>query len=88
MTTRGKLLELILSGRSDANVSFESLRNLLGSLGFAERIRGDHHIFGKQGIAEILNLQPLASGKAKPYQVKQVRNVILRYRLVEESDAT
>lgn len=88
MTARGKLLEQILSGRSDANVSFESLRTLLGSFGFTERIRGDHHIFGKQGIAEILNLQPLASGKAKPYQVKQVRNVIVRYRLVEESDAT
>jgi hypothetical protein len=88
VTARGKLLEQILSGRSDANVSFESLRNLLGSLGFNERIRGDHHIFGRQGIVEILNLQPLASGKAKPYQVKQVRNVIVRYKLGDESDAT
>ena len=50
-------------------------------------IRGDHHIFGREGTAEILNLQPLASGKAKPYQVKQVRNVIVRYKLVEEPDA-
>jgi hypothetical protein len=88
VTARGKLLEHILSGRSDANVSFESLRNLLVFLGFRERIRGDHHIFAREGIAEILNLQPLASGKAKPYQVKQVRNVIVRYKLVEESDAT
>lgn len=88
MTARSKLIEQILSGRSDANVSFESLRNLLGSLGFNERIRGDHHIFGREGIAEILNLQPLGSGKAKPYQVKQVRSVIVRYRLVEEPDAT
>ncbi len=88
MTARGKLLEHILSGRSDANVSFESLRKLLVFVGFDERIRGDHHIFSRDGIAEILNLQPLASGKAKPYQVKQVRNVIVRYKLVEESDAT
>ncbi|MGH9460502.1 MAG: type II toxin-antitoxin system HicA family toxin [Vicinamibacteria bacterium] len=88
MTTRGKALEQILSGRSDANVSFESVRTLLGSMGFTERIRGDHHIFGKPEIAEILNLPPLASGKAKPYQVKQVRNIILRYRLGGESDAT
>lgn len=88
MTARGKLLEQILSGRSDANVSFESLRSLLGSFGFNERIRGDHHIFAREGIAEILNLQPLASGKAKSYQIKQVRNVIVRYKLVEESDAT
>jgi hypothetical protein len=56
--------------------------------GFNERIRGDHHIFARDGIAEILNLQPLASEKAKPYQVKQVRNVIVRYKLAEESDAT
>jgi len=88
VTARGKLLEHILAGRSDANVSFESLRNLLGFLGFNERIRGDHHIFAREGITEILNLQPLASGKAKPYQVKQVRNLIVRYQLVEESDAT
>jgi hypothetical protein len=88
VTSRGKILEQILSGRSDANISFESLRTLLGHFGFTERVRGDHHIFVKEGIAEILNLQPLASGKAKPYQVRQVRNVIVRYRLGEEHDAT
>jgi hypothetical protein len=87
VTARGKLLGQILSGRSDANIGFESLRSLLRSLGFEERIRGDHHIFTAHGIAEILNLQPLSSGKAKPYQVKQVRNVIVRYKLVEEPDA-
>jgi hypothetical protein len=32
------------------------------------------------GVEEILNLQP-KDGKGKPYQVKQVRNVILKYRL-------
>jgi len=31
-------------------------------------------------LVEILNLQPLGS-KAKAYQVKQVRNVILKYKL-------
>ena len=30
--------------------------------------------------AEILNLQP-KGGKAKPYQVKQVRTVVVRYKL-------
>jgi hypothetical protein len=87
VTARDKLLGQILSGRSDANIGFESLRSLLRSLGFEERIRGDHHIFSADGMAEILNLQPLSSGKAKPYQVKQVRNVIVRYKLVEEPDA-
>ena len=56
------------------------MRRLLRRLGFEERIRGSHHIFTKEGIGEILNLQPKGM-KAKPYQVKQVRDVILKYGL-------
>jgi hypothetical protein len=74
------LYQYILTRRSDANISFEDLCSLLEHLGFDRRIRGDHHIFSKAGIDEILNLQP-KGGKAKPYQVKQVRRVITRYRL-------
>jgi len=48
--------------------------------GFDERIRGGHHIFTRAGVEEILNLQP-KEGKAKPYQAKQVRSVILKYGL-------
>jgi hypothetical protein len=44
------------------------------------RIKGSHHIFYREDIEEILNLQP-SGGNAKPYQVKQVRNVIIKYRL-------
>lgn len=69
---------------SDKNVGFDDLRKLLKSLGFRERIKGDHYIFSKTGVLEIINLQPLKDGKAKPYQVKQVRNILLRYRLHEE----
>ena len=69
--------------RSDANVPFDGLRALLISLGFDERIRGDHHIFTMTGVEEILNLQP-NNGKGKPYQVKQVRDVILKYNLKME----
>jgi hypothetical protein len=70
----------ILHGTSDANIPFSGLRHLLRRLGFEERIRGSHHIFTKEGVEEILNLQPRGSN-AKPYQVKQVRNIILRYKL-------
>jgi len=77
-----RVLERILSGASDSNVRFEDLRSLLARMGFVERIRGDHHIFSRPGISEILNLQPRGS-LAKPYQVKQVRAVIVRYRLGE-----
>jgi len=79
------LLARILRGTSDANIPFPQLRHLLRRLGFEERIRGDHHIFTKAGVAEILNLQPKGS-KAKPYQVKQVRGVIVKYRLAGGND--
>jgi len=61
-------------------VPFETFCALLKRLGFDERIKGGHHIFTMEGVEEILNLQP-KDGKAKPYQVKQVRDVILKYRL-------
>lgn len=67
-------------GTSDANVPFEPLCQLLCNLGFEERIRGNHHIFSKEKVEEILNLQP-KQGKAKAYHVKQVRNLILKYQL-------
>ena len=75
-----KLYEHILMRRSDANVPFDALCGLLKRLGFEERIKGDHHIFTKDGVEEILNLQP-TDGKGKPYQVKQVRDVILKYQI-------
>ena len=75
-----KILAQVLSGRADANVRFDDLRALLLKLGFAERTRGSHHVFAKAGIEEQVNLQRDGS-KAKPYQVKQVRAVIMRYDL-------
>ncbi len=81
MTEQEKLLSKILRGTSDANIDFDGLRSLLRGLGFQERIRGSHHIFTKELVEEILNLQPKSAGKAKPYQVRQVRQLILKYRL-------
>ena len=77
------ILERILRGTSDAGIRFSDLRVLLLNLGFKERIKGSHHIFTRDGIAHILNLQPKGS-MAKPYQVKQVRRVLLHYKLTEE----
>ncbi len=80
MRKHKKLMLKVLSGVSDHNIPFDEMRHLLVHLGFDERIRGSHHIFTKTGVDEILNLQP-KDGKAKSYQVKQVRNVILKYKL-------
>src|SRR5438128_598158 len=81
-----KTLERVLRGTADANIRFGDLCALLTHLGFAERIRGDHHIFTRDGVAEILNLQPRGS-KAKAYQVKQVRSVLTSYGLVGAPEA-
>jgi len=75
-----KLLLRILRGSSDANISFDDLCQLLRHMGFEERIRGSHHIFRKQKIEEKINLQR-DGNKAKVYQVRQVRTIILRYNL-------
>jgi hypothetical protein len=85
MSQSDRLLLRILRGTSDANIPFEGLCQLLRRLGFDERIRGSHHIFTKAGVEEILNLQPKGR-QAKPYQVKQVRAVLLRYRLGGRGD--
>lgn len=75
-----KVLQQVLLGRSDANLAFADLTQLLFALGFAQRIRGDHHIFTRDGVAEIINVQPIGA-KAKAYQVRQLRAVILKYKL-------
>ena len=78
--SKDKILMKILSGVNDANIRFQDLRNFILQYGFSERIRGDHHIFTKENVFEIINLQPLKDGKAKPYQVKQVRKLFLKYK--------
>ena len=79
-----EILNRILSGSADMNIRFEDLRKLLYSLSFNERAKGDHHIFTKNGIKEIINIQPLKEGMAKAYPVKKVRNIILKYQLKRE----
>ena len=88
MTQINKLLAKLMLGASDANFSFSDLCQILQILGFEVRIKGSHHIFSKEGVAEILNLQPQKAdkSKAKAYQVKQVCAVILKYKLVNQDD--
>lgn len=75
-----KLLQKILTGTSDNNIKFSELCQLLKKLGFSERVRGDHYIFTKKNVEEIINIQPKGT-KAKGYQVKQIRNLIVKYGL-------
>ncbi len=80
MSKYEKLLTEIMSGVHDKNIMFGDLQKILTLLGFMVRIKGDHFIYTKDGVEEIINIQPNGN-KAKPYQVKQVRNIILKYRM-------
>ena len=84
MSRRQRTLARVLSGAADRNFRFSELRALLERLGFQERVSGSHHIYTREGVSEILNLQPRDGGLAKPYQVRQVRDVIVKYRLAGE----
>ncbi|MDC7286631.1 type II toxin-antitoxin system HicA family toxin [Blautia schinkii] len=80
MATIEKLIQLIMAGTNDRNIKFKDLQKILEVLGFQCRIKGDHFIYWKEGIDEIINIQP-AGNMAKPYQVKQIRNIILKYQM-------
>lgn len=80
MGKHDKLMLQILQGLSDTNIAFDDLLGLLQHLGFEIRIRGSHHLFRKAGISEKINLQRQGT-KAKPYQVKQVREVLRKHCL-------
>ena len=83
MSKWDKLLDRVLRGTSDASISFDDLCGLLERLGFERRTRGSHNVFRRPGVMEKPNLQR-AGSKAKVYQVRQVRDIILRYRLGDE----
>jgi predicted RNA binding protein YcfA (HicA-like mRNA interferase family) len=79
MGKKEKVLEKILSGQADYNISFNDLANLLISLGFKRRQKSSHHIFTKEGVNERINLQAEGT-KAKGYQIKQIREILTNYK--------
>ena len=86
MASLAKIFDAILRGQSDTNVRFADLQRVLRALGFQFRVKGDHFIYWRSDVEEIINIQPLKGGKAKPYQVKQARDLVLRYGLrIKES---
>ena len=84
MDRHERTLQTILGGRADANIRFTDLRALLFHLGFSERVRGSHHLFDKEGVVELINVQS-RGGQAKPYQVRQIRQIILKYKVGGEN---
>lgn len=80
MGRRRKHFDRIVNGGSDANIPFEKTRTLLLALGFSESVKGSHHKFVREDVEEMINIQEV-EGKCKPYQVRQMREVFLRYNL-------
>jgi len=81
MSKTEKLALKILSGKSDQNFAFDDLCHVIERAGFQLRSgKGSHRIYYKNGVVEIINVQP-RNGKAKPYQVKQVRDLLLKYKI-------
>ena len=80
MTALSKIFAYVMNGRKDNNIPFSDLQRVLDSLGFKHRIKGSHHVYWHDNVEEIINIQP-DGDNAKAYQVKQVRNIILRYGL-------
>lgn len=80
MPSVDKIIIDVMSGTKDRNIRFADIQKLLDCLDFQCRIKGDHFIYWKNGVDEIINIQP-DGNKAKPYQVKQIRNIILKYSM-------
>ncbi len=81
-----KLLERVMLGTSDDAIAFEDLCHLLRRLGFEEYTEAEHHLFRKAGVEEKINVQQ-DGDMAQMYQVCQVRDVILKYKLGGELHA-
>jgi len=83
MSRKEKLLLKLLSGNNDANFDIDDLVKILVWFHFDERqTAGSHRIFSKNTIVGIINLQKTKDGKAKPYQVKQVRDFLVNNKMV------
>lgn len=80
MAAAEKLYQSIMSGTQDKNIKFRELQKLLEIMGFECRIKGDHFIYFIKDLPDNINIQPKGN-MAKPYQVKQVRNYLLKYHL-------
>jgi predicted RNA binding protein YcfA (HicA-like mRNA interferase family) len=85
MSKREKILLKLLSGNADNNFDLNDLIQVLLLYDFEERkTGGSHRIFTKAKIEGIINLQKTKDSKAKPYQVKQVRDFLIANKIISD----
>jgi len=79
---KSKVYDTVVSGQSDANIRFADLKNLLHALGFIFKgQKGSHAGYYHPEAHARISIQPTKDGKAKPYQIKQLRDIIKLYDL-------
>ena len=85
MSKKEKLLVKLLIGYADNNFDLDDLVQILTRFDFDERkTGGSHRIFTKENIEGIINLQKTKDGKAKSYQVKQVRDFLIASKIIDD----
>jgi predicted RNA binding protein YcfA (HicA-like mRNA interferase family) len=71
--------QVINGGR---NVRFADLLVLAAAFGFElRRTKGSHHILFHPAARRLLNLQPAKDGSAKPYQIRQLLDIVEEHGL-------
>jgi predicted RNA binding protein YcfA (HicA-like mRNA interferase family) len=79
MASPKKTLEAVKRGQRA--ISFGDLQRLLGKLGFRlDRVSGSHHIYVHPKVTRPMNIQSMGKD-AKPYQVRQLRDMIDEFGL-------
>jgi len=80
------LLDRLAHGQL-TNVRFGDLQRLVEALGFElDRVSGSHHLYRHPTIGRRINLQA-RGGQAKPYQLRQLLELVERHALrLKEND--
>jgi predicted RNA binding protein YcfA (HicA-like mRNA interferase family) len=71
----------ILDPNKDYGHRFADVVNFLQASGWVLRAKGGHHILKRPGLAVLINLQPESNRKAKAYQIRQLRRVLVQFGL-------
>jgi len=79
-----KILAKVLAGSK--NIGFNDFVSLVEGFGFRlSRKSGSHHIFIHPKVKELVNLQNV-NGQVKPYQIRQLMELVERYALNLEKE--
>lgn len=81
MPSASKIRAALLNPAKDYGHRFGDVVFFLESTGWRMRRTGSHHIFTRAALPVLLNLQPEKNGRAKAYQIRQVRAVLTTHNL-------